>query len=71
MVHTVYKITLLEISTFTAKQDSEIEDDETIIIDIETVNNGIENGIQKLKNTIESADTDGDGNFIDSEESVI
>ena len=53
--------------TLTAKQDSEIEDDETIIIDIETVNNGIENGIQQVTLTIESADTDGDG-IIDSED---
>ena len=53
--------------TLTAKQDSEIEDDETIIIDIESVNNGIENGTQQVTLTIESADTDGDG-IIDSED---
>ena len=45
--------------TLTAKQDLEIEDDETVIIDIESVYNGIENGTQQVILTIES-DTDGD-----------
>ena len=45
--------------TLTASQDGEIEDDETLIIDIESVTNGIENGSQQVILTIES-DTDGD-----------
>ena len=45
--------------TLTAKQDLEVEGDETVIIDIESVNNGIENGTQQVILTIES-DTDGD-----------
>ena len=45
--------------TLTANQDGEIEDDETLIIDIESVTNGIENGTQQVTLTIES-DTDGD-----------
>ena len=45
--------------TLTANQDGEIEDDETLIIDIESVTNGVENGTQQVTLTIES-DTDGD-----------
>ena len=46
--------------TLTANQDVEIEADETLIIDIESVTNGVENGSQQVILTIES-DTDGDG----------
>ena len=46
--------------TLTASQDVEIEGDETLIIDIESVINGVENGTQQVILTIES-DTDGDG----------
>ena len=45
--------------TLTAKQDLEVEGDETVIIDIESVTNGVENGTQQVTLTIES-DTDGD-----------
>jgi surface protein len=46
--------------TVTANQDGEIEGDETLIIDIESLINGVENGTQQVTLTIES-DTDGDG----------